>query len=59
MKYTAVKKRGRPPGTKRVAQNDLAIKQTVSLRPRHIAIAKKLGGGNVSKGIQTALDDKA
>jgi len=53
------KKRGRPQGSKRVSPSDLAVKQTVSLRPRHIAIAKRLGAGNVSKGIQAALDAQA
>lgn len=48
--------RGRPKGTARVPAAALAVKQTVSLRPKHIATAKRLGGGNVSKGIQAALE---
>jgi hypothetical protein len=47
---------GRPHGTTRVPADERAVKQTVSLRPRHIATAKRLGAGNVSKGIQEALD---
>lgn len=49
-------RRGRPPGTTRVPEGERAVKLTVSVRPRHIATAKRLGGGNVSKGIQAALE---
>lgn len=51
--------RGRPEGTVRVSVDDRAVKQTVSLRPRHIAEAKRRGAGNISKGIQAALDASA
>lgn len=50
------RRRGRPAGTARVSVDDRAVKQTVSLRPRHIATAKRLGAGNASKGVQAALD---
>lgn len=49
-------KRGRPVGTKRVPDEEQAVKFTVSVRPRHIATAKRLGAGNASKGVQAALD---
>lgn len=49
-------RRGRPPGTVRVPDDERAVKLTVSVRPRHIATAKRLGGGNISKGVQAALD---
>lgn len=49
-------KRGRPFGTKRVPDDDRAVKITVSVRPRHIATAKRLGAGNASKGVQAALE---
>ena len=45
-------KRGRP-----VEGNPKSI-HTVHLSQDHIATAKKLGGGNVSKGVRVALDDK-
>lgn len=49
-------RRGRPPGTTRVPEGEKVVKQAVSMRPRHIATAKRLGGGNISKGVQAALD---
>lgn len=49
-------RRGRPPGTVRVPDDERAVKLTVSVRPRHISLAKRLGAGNASKGVQAALD---
>ena len=50
-------KRGRPFGTKRVPDDEKVIKQAVSMRPWHIAKAKKVGAGNISKGVRKALED--
>lgn len=49
-------RRGRPTGSVRVPAGDRAVVRAVTLRPRHIATAKRLGGGNISKGVQAALD---
>jgi len=50
-------KRGRPFGTVRVPDDEKVIKQAVSMRPWHIAKAKRLGAGNISKGVRKALED--
>jgi hypothetical protein len=46
---------GRPPKN----LQDRKIKQTISISPQHLALARKLGNGQVSVGIAVALDAQA